>query len=159
MYMISYDYDIIQHVIWYHSPLYDIMYMISYWGHMISYVYDIIYMISYENTYDIICHDIRYHMYMISYLMYTISCIWYHVYGAMISWVSMYDIICIIEPNATSSMSSAATSYMIEEVAAKMRSTSSTRSRNRFRPEYRYTHVASTHIATKITPRRHRPVD
>ena len=36
----------------------------------------------------------------------------------MISWVSMYDIICIIEPNATSSMSSAATSYMIEEVAA-----------------------------------------
>ena len=48
---------------------------------MISYVYDIIYMISYENTYDIICHDIRYHMYMISYLMYTISCLWYHVYG------------------------------------------------------------------------------
>lgn len=75
--------------------------MISYWGHMISYVYDIMYMISYENTYDIIRHDIRYHMYMISYLMYTISYLWYHVYGAMRSWISMYDIICIIEPNAS----------------------------------------------------------
>jgi hypothetical protein len=42
--------------------------------HMISYRYDIIYMISYENTYNIIWHDMRYHMYMISYLMYTISC-------------------------------------------------------------------------------------
>ena len=101
MYMISYNYDIIQHVIWYHSPLYDIMYMISYWGHMISYVYDIMYMISYENTYDIIRHDILYHIYMISYLMYTISYLWYHVYGAMRSWISMYDIICIIEPNAS----------------------------------------------------------
>jgi hypothetical protein len=40
---------------------------------MISYVYDIMYMISYEKTYDIIHHDIQYHMYMISYLMYTIS--------------------------------------------------------------------------------------